>query len=258
MGSHRADTRASRGRQPETPPVPSDHSSPVARPGKRAARKVDAPRADRSTVATPAPRGRVTSYDDGPALRPPQGPLPGAALGADPARRGGPRDLGRWRRQRRQPGPRRRGPPRSARQDHAGQRADRRRRRRQHQPRRQRPRSRGQPRRPPRHAPPTPPPTTRCRPRPRRRPSSATPPSPMPTPRWTSRTPRSSSTCGTCRSTSYHLTARFGDYGLWSQLPHRSRLRRPERHPDLRHRQRRDLLGLLRRRLRQQDRGDPR
>ena len=54
MGSHRADTRASRGRQPETPPVPSDHSSPVTRPGKRAARKVDAPRAARSTVATPA------------------------------------------------------------------------------------------------------------------------------------------------------------------------------------------------------------
>ena len=56
----------------------------------------------------------------------------------------------------------------------------------------------------------------------------------------------------------YHLTARFGEYGLWSQLPHRSRLRGPERHPDPRRRQRRGDLGRLRRRLRQQDRGHPR
>ncbi len=37
----------------------------------------------------------------------------------------------------------------------------------------------------------------------------------------------------------YHLTARFGQYGLWSSMPHRPGLRRPHRHPDLRRRQRR-------------------
>ena len=56
----------------------------------------------------------------------------------------------------------------------------------------------------------------------------------------------------------YHLTARFGESsGLWAHLPHRPRLRRPERHPDPRGRQRRRHLDRLRRLLRQQDRRSP-
>ena len=47
MGSHRADTRASRDRNAVTQPTPS---YPVSQPGKRAARKTD---------ATPPPRPRV-------------------------------------------------------------------------------------------------------------------------------------------------------------------------------------------------------
>ena len=50
----------------------------------------------------------------------------------------------------------------------------------------------------------------------------------------------------------YHLTARFGDYSsLWSQLPHRARLRRPDRHADHGRRRRHDHRGRLLRRLRQ-------
>ena len=195
---HTVPTRAPRAvvsrrphRSPRTipPPLPGPANAPPARstPPGRPVHGRDA-----------GPRGRVTSYDDGPALRPPQGPLPGAALGADPARRRRPGDLRRWRRHRRQPGPRRRRPPRPARQDHAGQRPDRCRRRGQHQPRRQRPRSRGQPRLPPRRL---------------RRPAAddqmqaeaeaqakqrdAALADRQARPR--SRPPRSSSTCGTCR-----------------------------------------------------------
>ena len=50
----------------------------------------------------------------------------------------------------------------------------------------------------------------------------------------------------------YHLTARFGDYSsLWSQLPHRPRLRGPHRHPDHGGRRRHHHRGRLLRRLRQ-------
>ena len=55
----------------------------------------------------------------------------------------------------------------------------------------------------------------------------------------------------------YRLTATFGEYGLWSSLAHRPRLRRPQRHQHPRDRQRRDHLGRLRRRVRQQDRRSP-
>ena len=56
----------------------------------------------------------------------------------------------------------------------------------------------------------------------------------------------------------YHLTATLRRVRPLVELPHGSRLRRSQRHPDLRGRQRRDHLRLLRRCLRQQDGADPR
>ena len=50
------------------------------------------------------------------------------------------------------------------------------------------------------------------------------------------------------------ITAEFGEYGLWAQLPHRPRLQRRGRRPDLRHRRRHRHLRGVRRVLRQQDR----
>ena len=56
----------------------------------------------------------------------------------------------------------------------------------------------------------------------------------------------------------YHLTATLRRVRPVVELSHRPRLRGPQRHPDLRGRQRRDHLRVVRRVLRQQDRADPR
>ena len=259
MGHHRADTRASRGRQPETPPVPSDHRSP------RRPSPADAPPA-RSTPArarpfhasrsaAPRPRHVVRRR---PALRRSARPSSGccprrrscSASPPWPSRPVAP--------SRRQPGARRRRPPR----------------------------------RPPRSARPAPSSgasgigsTSLARQRrgpgvsrdsrrdapadaaddqlqaaaeaqakrARRRPRRSS------TPEAEQQAPSSSlEPVAPARSTGYHLTARFGDYGLWSHYHTGLDFAGPDRHPDPRDRQRRGHLRRLRRLLRQQDRGDPR
>ena len=262
MGHHRADTRASRGRSPvthSTPPYPASQAGKRAA-GKRAARPVAAPRSRAARRA----RGRAGA--DAAAPRPPdragsphrssQVAVPWAPVGPDPAGHRRPRGLRRRRRHGGRPAARRRRPQQAPGEGHAGQRPQWHRRRGHHDEAR-RPRPGRQPRlaarRPVRRG--------------RRRRSYAAAEAQV--------KERNAALAELAKQAEqyaaklklnlwhlpvagYHLTATFGEYGLWSSYHTGLDFAAPSGTPIYAVANGVDHLGRLRRRLRQQDRGDPR